>query len=261
MINKATFLNQARPLITGMVLKNNPDDVRFTVKNSIYAGADALGIQLCRMKREFRTEENYKQMFASAGGRPIYITNYRYIENEGMTDEECVQGLLMGLRCGATLADVMGDLYQTSDMELTMDPIAIEKQMKLIDEIHYMGKEVLMSSHIYTFTPAEKVLEIALEHQRRGADIAKIVTGATTVEEEIENLRITSLLKKELQIPFLFLSSGTHTKIHRMIGPALGNIMSLCVWQHDAEAVPTQPTIAAAKAVRDNFDYMPDLIY
>ncbi len=261
LIYKPTFLHQNRPLITGMVLKDNPADIRFTVKNSIYAGADALGIQLCRLKREFKTEACYKEIFSACGGRPIYVTNYRYCENTGMTDDECMEGLKTALSCGATLADIMGDTFDPSEMEITKNPTAIDKQMKLIDEIHAMGKEVLMSSHIYNFTPAEKVVEIALEHQKRGADIAKIVTGANSEEEMLENFRITTLLKSELDIPFLFLAGGTHTKLHRMISPMLGNCMYLAVYMHDAQSVPTQPTIAAAKAVRDNLDYMPDVIY
>ena len=136
---------------------------------------------------------------------------------------------------------------------------AIDKQMRLIDQIHNMGKEVLMSSHVLKFTPAETVLEIAYEQKKRGADIVKIVTAANSDEEQMENLRITTLLKKELDIPFLFLSGGTHSKIHRMIGPQLGCISYLAVREHDERAVPTQPTIIAAKAVRDNFDYMPDI--
>ncbi len=258
---KPTFLNQSRPLITGMILKEHPDEVRFAVKNSIYAGADALGIQLCRIRKEYRTEDNYRKMFAAAAGRPVYVTSYRYAQSEGMTDEECMEELLLALRCGATLADVMGDTFCRSEMELTRDPAAVAKQMELIDRIHAMGKEVLMSSHVLQYTSAEKVLEIALEQQKRGADIAKIVTGANSDEELIENLRITTLLKKELEIPFLFLSGGTHTKLHRMVGPQLGCCMYLAVYEHDENAVPTQPTIAAAKAVRDHLDFMPDLVY
>ncbi len=258
---RPTFLNQSRPLITGMVLNDNPNEVRYAVKNSIYAGADALGIQLCMLRPEFRTEENLRTMFAAAAGRPIYVTNYLRCQNEGRTYDDCMNFLKAALRCGATLADVMGDTYDKSEDELTTDQAAIDKQMRLIDEIHEMGKEVLMSSHINKFTPAERVLEIALEHQRRGADIAKIVTGADSDEELIENLRITTLLKKELKIPFLFLSNGTHTKIHRMIGPQLGCVTYLAVYECDGNTVPTQPTIAAAKAVRDNLDYMPDMLY
>ena len=38
----------------------------------------------------------------------------------GMTDEECVELLLLGLKCGATLCDVMGDLYHPEKYELTL---------------------------------------------------------------------------------------------------------------------------------------------
>ena len=257
---KPTFLNQTRPLITGIINRDDePRAISFEMKNAIYDGADALGVQLCKLKFEYRTEEQLRGIFAAAGQKPIYITNYRMAKNENLSYEECIEGLITGLKCGATLADIMGDAFDKSEMELTKNQTAIDKQMKVIDEIHNMGKEVLMSSHILKFTPAEKVLEVALEHQRRGADISKIVTFANSEEEEMENLRITSLLKKELDIPFLFLSGGPYSKIHRMIGPMLGCVTYLAVQQHGVGAMHTQPTVRAAKAVRDNFDYMPDI--
>lgn len=258
---KPTFLNQNRPFVMGIVLKDNPQDMRFAVKNSIYQGADALGIQLCRLSKEYHNKETYMDIFSACGGRPIYVTNYSKYQNDGLSDEECMKDLKLAMECGGTLADIMGDAFDKSDMELTRNQKAIDKQMKLIDELHEMGKEVLLSSHVLRYIPAETVIEIALEQQRRGADIAKIVTAADSEEEQMENLRITTLLKKELDIPFVFLSGGTHTKIHRMVGPQLGCFAYLAVYEHSDKDVPTQPTVAAAKAVRDNFDYMPDMIY
>lgn len=262
---KPTFLNQNRPLITGMILKDNPDSIRFAVKNSIYDGADCLGIQLECLKKEYKSEENYKKIFAACSGHPIYITNYRGNKNNGFSDEELAAELVKALACGATLGDVPASLFDSESgmgigLELSMNQDAVEKQMNLINQIHNMGKEVLMSSHVLKFIPAETVLEIACEQKKRGADIVKIVTAANSDEEQIENLRITTLLKKELDIPFLFLSGGTHSKIHRMIGPQLGCVTYLAVREHDERAVPTQPTIRAAKAVRDNLDYLPDII-
>lgn len=262
---RPTFLNQTRPLITGMVLEDTPDSIRFAVKNSIFDGADCLGIQLERLKREYRTRECFRKIFAACGGRPIYVTNYRGHENTGLTDEELAEGLLAALDCGATLADVPASAYDEESgmgigLELSVKPEAVDRQRRLIERIHGMGKEVIMSSHVFRFIPAETVLEIALEQQRRGADIVKIVTAGNSVEEEMENLRITTLLRKELRVPFLFLSGGTHSKIHRMIGPQLGCVMYLAVLKHDECAVPTQPIIRDAKAVRDNFDFMPDVI-
>ena len=67
---------------------------------------------------------------------------------------------------------------------MTYDTAAVEKQKVLIDRLHEKGASVLMSSHIFHFVPAEKVLEIALAHQSRGADIAKIVVGAENEDED-----------------------------------------------------------------------------
>lgn len=107
-----------------------------------------------------------------------------------------------------------------------------------------------MSSHIFRFTPAERVLEIALEQQRRGADICKIVAGASDVAEELENLRIITLLKESLKIPFLFLSTG-QCGLLRRVGGKLGCCMYLCVYERDSLASPAQPLLRDMKLLRD----------
>ena len=107
-----------------------------------------------------------------------------------------------------------------------------------------------MSSHVLKYTPAERVLEIALEHQRRGADICKIVTRADNMEQQIENLRIITLLKKELDIPFLFLCGG-ECRILRRIGAKVGSCMTLCVYEHDTLATPSQPLLRDVKTLKE----------
>lgn len=72
MITKPTFLNQTRPLITSMIIKDNPDSIRFAIKNAIYDGADCLGIQLEKLKKENKTEEIYKKIFSACSGHPIF---------------------------------------------------------------------------------------------------------------------------------------------------------------------------------------------
>ncbi len=93
-------------------------------------------------------------------------------------------------------------------------------------------------------------MEIALEHKRRGADISKIVTGAQNMTEQIENLRIINMLKENLGIPFLFLSGG-ECHLSRRIGGALGNCMSLCVYEHDEFSTKAQPLLRDMKIIRD----------
>jgi len=111
-----------------------------------------------------------------------------------------------------------------------------------------------LSSHLYKYAPADRVLEIAFEQKRRGADIIKIVTAADTMEQQIENLRITNLLKQELGAPFLFLSGGVST-IHRRLGMKLGCCMSLCVYEHDELSTASQPLLSIMKTIRDDIDF------
>ena len=253
-MEKRTFLKYDKPIITSMVQADNPDRIEYLMKGSLEDGAEAFGMQFCRMKPEYRNKEVYKRLF-SFTDLPTYVTNYRVAENEGKSDDVLAEELIELAECGATLCDVMGDMFDKCEGELTMDSVAIEKQMKLINELHATGAEVLMSSHIVKFTPAERVLEVALEHQRRGADISKIVTRAENDFEEIENLRIIALLKEKLDIPFLYLAGGK-CHITRRIGGMLGCCTYLCVHEYDELATALQPLVSEIKAVRDNLGFI-----
>ena len=248
-MSRASFLNKD-PILTCMVQADNPDRVKELISLSVPEGAEAFGMQFCRMKAEYRTKETYKELFEFAKPYPVYVTNYRDGENKGKSDEALATELLELAECGATLCDVMGDYFDRTEGELTMNEDAVKKQMKLIDELHARGAEVLMSSHVLKYTPAERVLEIALEHQKRGADICKIVTRADNMEQQIENLRIITLLKKELSIPFLFLCGG-ECSILRRIGAKVGSCMTLCVYEHDALATHSQPLLKDVKTIKE----------
>jgi len=245
-----TFLKYEKPLLTAMVLGDTPERIKTLMDKSLSEGAEAFGIQFEVVQPMFRKSEVYKELFAYAE-KPMYVTNYRVGRNAGKTDEELAKELLELADCGATLCDVMGDLFDRQSDEVAVSKEAIKKQMRLIDQLHEKGTEVLISSHILKYTPPARILEIALEHQSRGADISKIVTGADTAEEELENLKTAHLLKENLEIPFLFLSSG-ECHLLRRIGGNLGVCMYLCVHEHDNFSTKEQPLLKNVKAIRDN---------
>ena len=249
-MNNRTFLNYKKPLLTCMVQANNPARIKELINASIPEGAEAFGMQFCSMETEYRNKDTYKELFTYTD-LPIYVTNYRgRVSNIEKNDDTLADELLELAECGATLCDVMGDYFDPTEGELTVNEVAVKKQMKLIDELHERGAEVLMSSHVLKFTPAERVLEIALEQQKRGADICKIVTGANGAEQQLENLRIVNLLKENLKIPFLYLSGG-ECRILRRIGGALGCCMYLCVHEYDEYATKSQPLLRDVKIIRD----------
>lgn len=247
------FLYKETPLLTVMLQCETPETVIGRIRNANYLGADAYGIQIETLKPEYHNPETYKRMFDEMKGRPSYVTYYREKTNLGKTDEELAQGLITLAESGATLCDVMGDMFCPEPEQMTYDEEAVKKQMELIDKIHAAGAEVIMSAHILKFKTAEQVLAIAKEQKRRGADIIKMVVRASSMQEQMENLRITDLLKQELDAPFIFLSVGD-CSLHRRLGIKLGCCMCFCVYEHDALSTPTQPLLTTMKTIRDNLD-------
>lgn len=239
---KKTFLNHENPLLTVMLQCKNPDVATARIEKALAGGADAFGLQIESLLPEYHNEETYRALFDAMGDKPCYVTNYRTVENLGKDDETLAREMLGIAKCGATLCDVMGDMFSRHPDELTDDPEAIRKQMEYIDALHEIGAEVLMSSHLTRFLTGEEVLRMALEQKRRGADFIKIVTFANDINEQLENLRTTALLKKELGAPFLFLAGG-ECSIHRRLGINIGCSMALCVYEHDEFSTPVQPLL------------------
>lgn len=252
---KPSFRNFEQPLLTVMIKQTqNPENIIAEINRALAVDAEAFGFQAEGMPREYHTKEVFEKIFSAMKGKPLYITNYKLAENADLSYDEIAEELLSFADYGATLCDVMGDMYCKHPEELTDNEEAITKQMQLIERLHEKGAEVLMSSHVNKFTPAEHVLEIALEHQRRGADISKIVTHAENMEQQIENLSITNLLKENLDIPFLFLSGG-ECRIHRKIGIKLGCCMCLCVCELAEGDDNPQPLITGERILRDELQF------
>ncbi len=250
---KHSFFEHDKALLTVMVQADNPDRIKELVDKSVPEGAEAFGMQFEQMKSEYKTKDVYKNLFAYTKDKPVYVTNYRNALNEEKTDDMLAAELIELAECGADLCDVMGDYFDRQPDEVAVDKTAIEKQKELIMAIHGRRAKVLMSSHVFKYTPAERVLEIALEHQKRGADICKIVTGADTMEQQLENLKIINMLKENLKIPFLFLCGG-ECNILRRIGGELGCCMYLCVYEYDKLATAQQPLLKEVKIIRDTIN-------
>ena len=249
---KPTFLWHDKPLKTVMIIKRTPAEIIDEIALARASGADAVGFQLEQLLPEYHNEESYSAIFKAAGNLPSYFTFYRCPgNNPRYTDEQIGEELKKMIKCGGTIADIMGDLYCRTEGELTDNAEAIAKQKKLIEEIHAIGGEVLMSSHVLKYVPSDRVMEIANAHKDRGADICKIVTGAENDTQQIDNLMIIDRLKRELGLPFLFLCGG-NCDVLRRFGGRFGCCMWLCVYRHDDLAVKTQPTIVQVSAAMNS---------
>ena len=238
-----------------MVQDSTVEEAICTIKDSLCEGADAFGIQLCNLIPEHRDEKHLRRLFEACEGKAIYITSYRGAQNQGKSDDECMEFLLFAMRValpmGEVLCDVMGDTFHAETDQLTFDAQAVEKQKALIRQIHAEGGKVLMSTHTSRFFTEDEVVAYAHAQRERSADVVKIVSKANGEDEQMTGLNIIHRLKAELDCPFLFLVGGTHTRLIRQIGPALGVCMYLAVSRYRPVTAKAQPRICAVKAIRD----------
>ncbi len=248
-----SFLNPKKPIIVGMLRSKDKAGLLAEISRIKADGADAFGFQLERMYDETKTKDALSELYSAMDGYPVYATNYmRSNRNVGVTWETLEEQLLLMLSLGARLIDIPGDMYHSSDMELTLDRTAIDRQRALIEKIHKAGGEVLMSSHVLRFIPKETVLTIAKTHIERGADITKIVTNADTDGELDENFEALHMLKKGVGKNVLFLCNGKKCKKHRILGPLFGSSLFLCT--ENALDGENQPTIKRARAALEYYE-------
>ncbi len=241
---KPTFLKYENPLATLMVLEPTPNEAIKVIEEGHKNGADAFGIQLEHLKREYRNLEDLKRIFSSCKGKPIYITSYRNHESTGLSDQECMDYLLLGCKAGATLCDIMADMFDPQPNEITYNQTAINKQIEIARKIKELGGEVLFSTHTHKFFETNEILKIANSQKERGADIVKIVSVADNEEQLAVSYENIKKLKLTLnQTPFLYLVNGKMHKPIRENGPNLGVCMYLCVNEYKPPYSNEQPLI------------------
>lgn len=249
------FLRDDRPTLIAMITARDTESIVEEIKKIHTEGVDAIGITHDTLNPDCRNRESYEKIFGAMKDKPVYITNYTRGNPVEHTDEELTEELFefMGYIKGPILADIRCDLFARDAIEYTTDSVAVEKQKQVIEKIHNMGAEVLMSAHSLRFLPYEKVLEIALAQQSRGVDVVKIVTDANTEEELAENLMTDIKLRSAIDVPTLFLCNGTHCKKHRIIGPTIGSDLFLV--RENTYDNENQPSIKRARKMLELAGY------
>ena len=251
---KPSFFNRQSAAVTALLAEKSTADFIVQMRESEFSGADALAVELKNLPLEERTAEKFKSMICVTQ-LPCMFINYRNCTVYGNDDEARQAELLLAAECGAEVIDVMGDLYDPSDFELTLDATAIKKQMALIDRIHSIGSKVIMSSHMKCYRTSDEVLEHMKRQSDRGADILKLVHFVTSPDELAGAMRTTMLLHEKLDKPFVHLCSGPYSRPHRFMTAALGSSIVFGINEYRPFASMGQPTIRAYRQVLDNFHW------
>ena len=96
---KGSFFGNEQALLTVMVQADNPQRICDLIDLSLPEGAEAFGMQFEQMKPAYRKKDIYRTLFAHAGDKPVYVTNYRGKENTGKTDEQLASELVELAEC------------------------------------------------------------------------------------------------------------------------------------------------------------------
>jgi hypothetical protein len=265
---RPSFVRLPQPFIVGLLREKDPDSIIATIKNSEYDGAQAFLLQISKMDSQYVNFNDLRKVFASTT-RPVLTLNYR--ENGYIPDEERVKVLLMSIEAGAAAIDMPADTFDPNPAdwngnthvnladptprELSMVPEVIEKQKKLIEQVHTMGAEVLISSHTRKVMNTEQVIAHAKEMESRGADAVKIVNVGRNEDEVLETLKSVVALKRNLKVPFLLQCHGANSKLTRVLGPMFGSMLVLCNQRFTNYTFNEQPPIHAMRSVFQNVDW------
>lgn len=252
---KRSFFNRQSAAVTLLHAPETVAEAVAVARNAEMDGADAVALELHRMPREERSVENFQQVIRSVQ-LPFMFIDYRYDVAFGSDDDARQESLMMAVDAGAEVVDVIGDLYDPSPRELTVNPEAIEKQKALIARIHERGGKALMSSHMPTEAlKAEEVLAHLQEQSSRGADILKIVVKVDSEEECVEAVRTMLLLHRSLNKPYIYLASGRFSRFIRYIGPKFGVAVEFGVHDYSERSSYFQPTIKSFQNVLQNMHW------
>lgn len=257
---KASFLTLPRPIVTCILGEKTVDDAVATIKNGEFDAAPAFAIHLEPLGTDNLTDENFRRI-ANATRRPVMFLHYRGSERWPcpLSDDERVEMLKRAAACGAAAIDITADTFDASPLEYTRNPRAVDSQRRTIDQVHELGAQVVMSSHIYEPRTCEQVVTQLKDVESRGADFAKIVTMADTEEEFLEAIKTTLALRREMRVPFIHLCGGKFALPHRFLSPTLGNALTFCVERYSGHFATVQPPVKNMLDVLNSVNWHIDL--
>ena len=275
------FCKLPRPFVCCVLIDDStPEGVLRTMKLAEYDGADAFDLEVQALEPACRTPAALRPVFEQAT-RPMFTVYRRYmLEGSGFVHAETDDATRMQLQLdlldvGSAGFDMELDTFDpqprvrvesdagkrrmfdrtTPPHEVTVDGQAVERQVRLIEEAHRRGGQVLASSHAMVRLTPDGALAIGRMAEERGADAVKIVQFCANDDDVVEALASTVRLKRELHIPFVMMAMGEYGKLVRTIAPLLGSMLVFARQDYRPGSFLDQPPVRAMRALFANVDF------
>ena len=257
------------PALAGVVRETSIRGAIAEIKNAALDGATMIDLHLSCLEG---TDTETLKAIISASRLPVLALNYNSDaawQDAGFSEEARVASLLRAVEAGAAGVDMQGytfhlpskkgfcgeDKYsftKGNPKEIVADENIISKQCELIEKVHAMGAEVLLSCHPGIPMTSAQVVDLALFLEKRNPDIIKIVTKAENEEDLAESIRAMLLLKKEVKTPITYHSNGKAGMLSRIINPLLGGQIAFCVDRYNEASTMEQIDLRTAAAIVEN---------
>lgn len=255
------------PLLAGVVREKTKAAAIAQIKNCYLDGADMIDLHLSCLEDPM----DLKAIFA-ASKLPVLALHYKKTydwKDMQVSEEARVDAFLRAMEAGAAGIDMQGYTFDEASRlnfrgedkysftkgnprEIVTDERIIEKQCALIEKVHALGGEVLLSCHPGVPLNARQVTDLALFLEKRGSDIIKIVTPAG--DDPQESIRAMLSLKKEVRTPVAYHCNGKGGIFSRILNPILGGQIAFCVDGYDAGSTMEQIDLKTARAVIANLE-------
>lgn len=256
------------PAVAGVVRESTVRAAIAEIKNCRIDGADMIDLHLSCL--EDRSVETFQKVIRSTS-LPVLALNYNNTadwQGRDFTEEERVESLLLAVEAGAAGIDMQGYTFHApskkafwgedrysftkgSPKEVVTDPEIIARQCALIDKVHSMGAEVLLSCHPGIPMNTRQVVDLAHFLEERNPDIIKIVTRADSKADLDEAIRTMLALKQEVKTPIAYHANGAAGSLSRILNPILGGQIAFCVDRYTQTSTPEQLDLKTVRAMVD----------
>jgi 3-dehydroquinate dehydratase len=282
------FTELSKPFIIGVVTDGDVDSCIRTIKLGEYDGADGFQLELQGFKDFPPSKEQMKDIICSTN-KPIWTTNRRPKRgvkahpNRYVSEEKRMQLQLDALDAGAVCIDMELDTFdhwqlwdearrkiersilkdipvnpEDFPQECCFQGEAIEKQKEIIDQVHSVDCEVLMSCHVRVRTTQAGTLKIGREMEARNADLVKIVVWNDDFYDLCNTLRDNVYLKEKMNVPFKLMSQGEPSKLGRALFAMFGSAWAFCLQDLTSGGFHYRPLISTVKYIMQHVDWQPN---
>lgn len=270
---RKSFMKNTAPVLTGAVREENADMAIRAIKNFALRGARGIDLHLSDMD-EKSLEKASLERIISESPLPVFALNYT-VSNSDEAESRRIELLLRAFEAGASGIDIQGYTYDFASRErfndaylnaeyafakyapreVVLEDAIIEKQCRLIDSVHALGGEILLSHHIATFMECDALIELARFLEKRKPDTLKFVTMCNTEYELAETVRAMLMLKQEIKTPTTLICNGKYRMLSRILNAMLGGYMVFCADTYLPKyANMGQPDITAIRTIIENAD-------